>query len=103
MNTPCQNIIQSAIRARALALVRRHYTETGHTFTPNDASWLRQQCPDSATGTSIERALTLAGLGQAAGRLVHEFYVPGDPSTLRQIVLAAIATQPSCDPTEDIE
>lgn len=102
MNTPCQSIIQSAVRARALALVRRYYATNQH-LTADEHVWLRQQCPEAVTSSALERALRLAGLEQAAGRRIHEFYCPDDPSTLRSIVLAAIATQPSCDPTEDIE
>jgi len=102
MNTPCQNIIQSAVRARALALVRRYY-DSNKPFTADEQVWLRQQCPEAVTGSALERALRLAGLEQAAGRLIHEFYSPDDPSTVRLIVTAALASIPSTHPSEDIE
>jgi len=95
-SSPCQDRIEMAVRGRARAILRRLYaTEPASRLTAEDAQWLRHNLPQVITDTTLERALRLAGpeFDKAVGVYLADFYDPGQPSRVRELVQAALAVE----------
>lgn len=96
MNTPCQDRIEMAVRARARSILRRWFSthQTGRA-TAEEFQWLKHNLPEVITDTSLERALRLAGpaFDQATSRYIASFYESGYGPDLRLVVMSALAKE----------
>lgn len=94
-DSPCQNRIEMAVRARARAILRRLFAgPLMARLTADEYAWLRQHLPEVITGSSLERALRLAGpdFDRVVGRYVSHFYEPDD-FNVRLAVQAILAAE----------
>lgn len=94
MNTPCEDRIDMAVRARARAILRRWFS--AHQMcrvTADEHRWLKHNLPEVVTDTSLERALRLAGpeFSHACGLFVSNFYEPEAAGDVRAAVLIVLA------------
>lgn len=94
--TPCQDRIEQAIQARARSILRRMYAgPQAARLTAEDYTWLKHNLPEVVTDTTLERALRLAGpaFDHACAHYVSDFYDPGYHGDVRDLILAALASQ----------